>query len=315
MQFRNLPRETQEKIAEHWLDAKGVGAPTSDLLYNGVSDLGDEFQEEMKMTDPQGHFTGSVSVPVAHPKPAQHGTFVGNATVSFVGGRSDDLTITGTGVLASAGSSVCLSFSGRSLRGHGAQIVEGTFRLLGGTGVGARIHASGRFVVFGKKILSKTASTYSLWRRTMVASRGPARGLSATCRAAMKPPKPAAISATLDGFAFAPAGAKTLPPGTTVYPANSTISGAVGCGADNNLYVVVSYTGPPGAGFYLSYLTDSGAKGGPPPATLKPGMNLVQMVSAPANDVYHLAQAAVTPPSGGIGGVSLTGSVTLARQC
>jgi hypothetical protein len=148
------------------------------------------------------------------------------------------------------------------------------------------------------------------------ASIGAHRGLTAACRAAMKPPRPPTkISASLDGFAFSSAGRTTLPTGATVYPNNSTISGSVGCGADNTLYVVISYKGPKGGTLYVAYLANSGSKGGPQPTPLQQGPNAVPLLSAPPNDTYRLAQAVVTPPQGASGQTSFTGSITLARSC
>ena len=83
---------------------------------------------------------------------------------------------------------------------------------------------------------------------------------------------------TLAGWAFAPGGANThsLPPGTTIYPDRATVTGAVGCGASDNLYWVIDYSGPSNAtlsGYVLMGFQQA----------LKQGRNVVFLGSSPPN--------------------------------
>lgn len=278
--------------------------------------------------DPPGFYTGSYSLQVSQPNSAtkalfssaRQGTTAGNFASAFLNARSDGIRVNSISVMTSKrAGSLCLSFSGSSPAGQDAHVVEGVFSALGGTGAMSRLHISGHFISIDRNLLSKSGSiSLDIGLLSDNAAIVAARPLTPACKAAMKgsPPSTTKISASLDGYAFAPAGTTTLPSGTTVYPPNSTISGSVGCGASNNLYIVVSYTGPRGAKFFVNYATDSGGKGGPPPATLDPGQDPVLLVAAPANDGYHLTQAAVIAPQGASGSVDLSGSsITLARSC
>jgi hypothetical protein len=229
--------------------------------------------------------------------------------------RSDDATESGYAIATfrtrSAGS-VCIRLAGKATAE--AQKFQGSFSVLGGTGLGARLRSSGK-VRAVQRVPFSNSWEFVVATSPTLASPRPIPTVCANAGTATPPPGTKKITASLDGFAFAPAGITTLPSGTTIYPSNSTISGNVGCGTDNNLYMAVSYQGPNGAILYAAYATTSGAKGGPPPTTLKPGQNAVLLVAAPTNDTYQLAPADVAPPPGATGDTGLTGSITLTRNC
>lgn len=118
-----------------------------------------------------------------------------------------------------------------------------------------------------------------------------------------------------DGFAFAPASARNgrLPAGTKLY-AQGSVSGTVGCGVDNNLYLVTSYSGPPGALFAGSAYSNTSGKQATLQQTLNPGQNAVFLFAAPANGSYQL-KADVIPPRGTTGSATFGQEVTLQRSC
>jgi hypothetical protein len=281
----------------------------------------DQFVYEVLIKDPDGYFTGRV---VLH---RQHGAGPAAATLAAyrtgrIAGRISVTTdsvihLKALAVVSAKSGSYCVSMSGKSDPGYPNQVFRGQFTVVGGRGSAARLYASGPLLGIQPKANynPNNPGPLTILVATKKASLGARRGLTAACRAAAKPPPaPKVISANLDGFAFAPAGVTTLPSGTTIYPPNSTISGNVGCGSDNNLYIVVSYTGPNGAPFFVDFGTDKGTKGSPPGAKLNPGQNAVLFAAAPANDGYDYV-ASVLAPSGGTGNATFTGRFTLARSC
>jgi hypothetical protein len=272
--------------------------------------------------DPDGYFTGRVALQRQQGAGAAATVLAAYRTAKIAGTISVStdavIHIKALAVVSAKAGSYCLSMSGKTDLRYPNQLLRGQFSVVGGSGSAARLHASGPLLGIEPKAKydPNKPGPLTILVASKKASLGARRGLTAACRAAAKPPPPPTkISASLDGFAFAPAGATTLPSGTTIYPNNSTISGNVGCGNDNNLYLVVSYQGPKGSTFYLSYVTDTGGKGGPPPTALKQGQNAIPLAAAPANGTYNLAQAAVVPPPGTPGATGFTGSITLARTC
>lgn len=222
-------------------------------------------------------------------------------------------------MLAAKNSSACLSMSGASLP-HGGrdQFIGGKFTVLGGTGQGARLRATGKFLAIQPSGLPSEQGYQKPFKATFLlfvskTSLGSSRGLSAKCRAAgTLPTKP---KVTFNGFAFAPASAKTgsLPSGTKVYPSGSTVSGAVGCGSDNNLYAVVTYSGPAGAKASFYYVGPLGAgKGAGEQPVVKGGNNLF-IGPSPGNGFFQVGGGVNTPNSSTP--VDFSGSVTLARTC
>jgi hypothetical protein len=282
----------------------------------------DQFVYKVLIKDPDGYFTGRVVLQRQHGAGPPAATLAAYRTARISGRISvttdSVIHIKALAVVSAKTGSYCLSMSGKTDSGYPNQILQGTFTVVGGTGSAARLHASGPLLGIQPKAAydPNNPGPLTILVATKKASLGTRRGLTAACRAAAKPPPPpTTISASLDGFAFAPAGITTLPADTTVYPANSTISGNVGCGTDNTLYIVVTYKGPNGAPFFVSYGSDKGAKGGGPPgAKLKPGQNAVLLAAAPANDGYDY-QASVLAPPGATGNATFIGRFTLARSC
>ena len=282
----------------------------------------DQFVYEVLIKDPDGYFTGKVALR------RQHGGGPAATTLAAfrsarISGRISVTTdsvihLNALAVVSAKTGSYCVSMSGKTDPGYPNQILQGTFTVVGGSGSAARLHATGPLLGIQPKADydPNNPGPLTILVATKNASIGARRGLTAACRTAAKPPPPpATVSASLDGFAFAPAGVTTLPSGTTLYPANSTISGSVGCGADNNLYVVVTYKGPSGTSLFISYGSAKGAKGGNAPGVkLKPGQNAALFASAPANDNYDY-NVSIVPPSGTNGATNFTGSITLARSC
>jgi hypothetical protein len=235
--------------------------------------------------------------------------------------KTDGIGLSGTGVLTAKrghAGSVCVSFSGKSVPPSGRdQFVQGSFHLLGGSGRGARLRGSGMFLAVQPSGLPSEQGyqqpfSFKLYVDFRQASLGPPRVLTSACRhAGTLPPTP---KVTFDGFAFAPKAAQNgaLPTGTRVYPNGSTITGSVGCGAANNLYAVLSYSGPTGETAYFSYDGAVAGKGGGS-QPVKPGANDILVVASPPNDSYQLQGSVAAPNS--TKSIALAGSVTLARTC
>jgi hypothetical protein len=296
-------------------------SPNSTLIRQFKDKHGrDQFVYEVLIKDPNGYFSGKVALR------RQNGR--GPAAAALAAFRtariSGRITVTtdsvihleALAVVTAKTGSYCVSMSGKTNPRYPNQILQGRFTVVGGSGVAARLHVAGPLLGVQPKADydPNNPGPLTIYTAAKNASLGTLRGLTAACRTAAKPPPPpATASASLDGFAFAPAGITTLPPGTTLYPVNSTISGSAGCGADNNLYVVVSYQGPNGTSLFISYAA-RGGKGNPPGGKLKPGQNALLFASAPANDTYDY-NLGVVPPSGTSGATNFIGSITLARSC
>jgi hypothetical protein len=165
---------------------------------------------------------------------------------------------------------------------------------------------------FGPKIPLQTKIAMTLDQ----ASLGPPRPPSPACRAAAatvaKPPTttttPATVKASFDGFAFAAANAHTLPAGTPVFPQGSTVTGTAGCGADNNLFAVITYSGP-------DSMTDGALFGPNGTLALKghpihSGQNALFLLTSPPNGSYSMKLAFT-----GVNGPAFAPSLTLARSC
>ena len=272
--------------------------------------------------DPDGFFSGGVALQRrqgAGPAAATLSSYRSAKIAGTIGVTTDSVIhIKALAVVSAKAGSYCLTMSGKTDLSHPNQILHGQFSVIGGTGSASRLHASGPLLGIQPRATfdPNDPGPLTIMVATKNASLGALRGLTAACRAAATPPPPPSkVSASLDGFAFGAAAITTVPSGTTIYPNNSTISGNEGCGADNNLYLIVSYQGPKGSSFYLSYATDTGGKGGPPPTPLKQGQNAIPLAATPANQTYYLTQAAVAPPPGTPGATGFTGSITLDRTC
>lgn len=252
----------RREIADQWLKQNGCKQPQEyDPRTGGTTPAycQSEVDEALMVTDPGGHFDGSTTkTRLAQRKGTNllaafgRSAAVGNLRGGFVSKNSNFLNAHGLLVMSSGKSELCFSFSGVGKQPFTAQDVQGTFTVMGGTGKGAKIHASGAFLSIepnGVKDATKPFPLY-VWLLPKKLSLGSARGFPSACKAATKPPPPpapplppASVTARFSGFAFAPANSKALPSGATLYPDGSTISGAVGCGNDNNLYAVVNYSG------------------------------------------------------------------------
>jgi len=217
---------------------------------------------------------------------------------------SDDFKGSGSALLAFTAhraGSACMSFQGTT--SDATQEISGSFKIVGGTQNGARLHAKGIF---------RAVERVPYTNRWMVAiyptqvSMGSSRPLPRGCG------QPKELNVTFAGFAFAPPSARNgaLPAGTTIYPAGSTVSGSVGCGAANNLYAILTYSGPTGATVSVSYLSSSG-KGGSNLAA-RQGKNNYPIVTAPPNGVYQamIAISLLSYPT-----VEINKSLSLSRSC
>ncbi len=247
------------------------------------------------------------------------GRLVGKPSVAYHA-HTDSLSLHGLGVLRAKSNSACLSMSGASLP-HGGrdQFVGGKFTVLGGTGQGARLRATGKFLAIQPSGLPSEQGYQKPFKATFLlyvskTSLGAApRGLSSKCRAAgTLPTKP---KITFKGFAFGPKSAQTgsLPSGTKVYPSGSTVSGAVGCGSDNNLYALLTYSGPAGAKAGFSYVGPLGPGKGFDQQAVKKGSNNLFVGTAPGNGFFQVSGGVNTPNSSTP--IDFSGSVTLARTC
>jgi hypothetical protein len=279
-------------------------------------------QWEMKSDDPQGVFTGTaklLSSTGTNPVGAlikSLGRVKTAGTIIGVYGNTGATTMSVNGIGLMSGrhsvGALCVTFSAQSVRGNSDQLFLGTFRVVGGTRRADRVHGSGTFVILQPNRLKSYDRPFSMHVAVTFKSAflGHPRGFTAACRNATKPklpPKPKKLKATLAGWAFAAGGASThsLPPGTTVYPSGATVTGAAGCGASDNLYWVIDYSGPNDATLSAYVLKGLHQK-------LVQGRNLVFLGSAPPNGPLsgkgEVDASGYTP-------VAFTPSLQLSRSC
>jgi hypothetical protein len=276
--------------------ADGATASTQDLFYLN-------FKGTANLVAPRGsHGFGTFT----------KGSFRGGGTVGYVS-RSDALTGDGEILFkfsARGAGAACVRFSGKT--DVTQQYVTGTFDVVGGSGDAARLHDRGAF-----RAVQPTAFVTDRYRVALFGapSFGKKRQVPKGCGKPIKAPRPQKFTAQFDGFAFAPASARNgrLPAGTKLYPQGS-VSGAVGCGAEDNLYLVTTYSGPVGA--ILAGTATYGASGKTASLNqaLKSGRNAVFLFAAPANGSYQL-KADVIPPRGVTGLATFGQEVTLQRSC
>ncbi len=251
--------DIRKQIAEEFLKNNGCKASSSQPF--GPQYCQSEMDAALRAADPGGHFDGVITLPHfarrggANPfAPFAHAALVGDVRGGFVSDSSNLIGVHGLLVMKTGRNALCLSFSGVGKEPFTAQNVQGRFTTLGGTGTGAKIHASGAFLSIEPSGVSDATKPFDMyvWLLPKKLTVGTARGMPARCRAATRPPvtppgpppPPTSASASFDGFAFLPANANALPAGTTLYPNGSTVTGATACGTDNNLYAVVTYSGP-----------------------------------------------------------------------
>ena len=263
-------------------------------------------------TDPPGYFTGSSHVVSAKGKrssllaPFKSGTTAGTWQLEGTNVLSGSLLVLFKG--QNRADALCLSLKGKTVPEFPTAIAIGTFTTVGGAGRGATLRAGGRFLLVSPKVPKPTATSVSFeaWMAVNSLSRGSPRALSTACKSAGKPaPPPVKASATLDGYVFAPAGAKSVPAGATVYPDGSSISGGVGCGSDNNLFLVVTYAGPATkatGGFFGPVSTNIDA-------SVKAGKNLLLLGANLPNGSYSLKLGFAS------GAAPFGGNVFLQRSC
>jgi hypothetical protein len=203
----------------------------------------------------------------------------------------------------------CLRFAGTTDLTQ--QYVKGTFAILGGTGQAARLHDSGIFRAVQPAAFVTNKYEVALFGTP---SFGTTRSVPRGCGKPITPPRQAKFTATFDGFAFAPASARNghLPAGTKLY--DQYVPGQVGCGADNNLYLVTTYSGPSGAILAGSAYYNRTGQTASLQKALSPGQNAVFLFAAPANGTYQL-KASVIPPPGATGSGIFGQEVTLQRSC
>jgi hypothetical protein len=244
-----------------------------------------------------------------------HADAVGSAHLN----SSGNVQLSATALLTSSkhgAGSVCVRFSGTSK----APLFEqssGKFTIVGGSGRAARARGDGvwRAIQAKARFRENEPISYDFRLGFKHVSQGHARKLSQACKDAAKPlPPPPALNATLTGFAFGNYDGQTatLPPGATIYPSGSTITGNVGCGSDNNLMAIISYSGPSGAQLTLSFYGGSIKTGRV--QTANQGQNVFYLVSMPANSSggYQLSGSA---DKQGFTEKQINGAVTLQRSC
>ena len=112
-------------------------------------------------------------------------------------------------------------------------------------------------------------------------------------------------SATLDGYVFAPAGSKSVPAGATGVRRRCYHQRRVGCGSDNNFFLVVTYAGPATkatGGFFGPVSTNINA-------SVKAGKNLFLLGANLPNGSYSLKLGFAS------GAAPFGGNVFLQRSC
>jgi hypothetical protein len=240
------------------------------------------------------------------------GSFRGGGKVGYIS-TSDALKGDGEILLkfsARGAGSACVRFTGSTDLTQ--QYVTGSFDVLGGSGAAARLHDKGSFRAVQPTAFINNRYDVALFG---VASLGAKRPVPKGCGKPIHAPHQRKFTATFDGFAFAPASARNgrLPAGTKLYPQGS-ISGMVGCGVDNSLYVITTYSGPRGALFAGSASANASGKQATLQQALKQGQNAVFLFAAPPNGSYQL-KADVIPPRGATGSAVFGQEVTLQRSC
>jgi hypothetical protein len=240
------------------------------------------------------------------------GSFRGSGKVGYVS-LSDALKGDGEILLkfaARGAGTACVRFTGSTDLTQ--QYVTGRFDVLGGSGDAARLHDKGAFRAVQPTAFVTNRYQVALLGTPSLASR---RSVPTGCGKPIKAPPKRKFTATFDGFAFAPASARNgrLPAGTKLYPQGS-VSGTVGCGVENNLYLVVTYAGPPGALLAGSAFSNDSSAQATLQQTLNQGQNAVFLFAAPANGGYQL-KADVIPPRGATGTAAFGQEVTLQRTC
>jgi hypothetical protein len=240
------------------------------------------------------------------------GSFRGGGKVGYIS-LSDALKGDGEILLkfsAPGAGTACVRFIGSTDLTQ--QYVTGTFDVLGGSGHAARLHDRGAF-----RAVQPTAFVNNRYEVALFGapSLGTKRSVPKGCGEPIKAPRQRKFTATFDGFAFAPASARNgrLPAGTKLYPQGS-VSGTVGCGVDNNLYLVTTYSGPPGAIFAGSAYSNTSGTQAMLRQALNQGQNAVFLFASPANGSYQL-KADVIPPHGATGSAGFGQEVTLQRSC
>jgi hypothetical protein len=239
------------------------------------------------------------------------GSLRGSGKVGYTG-STDALTGDGEILLtfsARRAGTACVRFTGSTDLTQ--QFVTGTFVVLGGSGQAARLHVGGAFRAVQPTAFANNRYQVALFGKPSLGSR---RSVPRGCGKPITAPRQHTFTATFDGYAFAPASAKTggVPPGTKLYP--SYVPGAVGCGVDNNLYLVISYSGPTGAILAGSAYYNTTGKQATLQQALRQGQNAIFLFAAPANGTYQL-KASVIPPPGATGSGVFGQEVTLQRTC
>jgi hypothetical protein len=299
---------------------KGGGDPRSIRVWRGLVDMGSLSQQSYRVpatgsATPISEETFTASIQLVPPNglvgKKQFAGFASSAARGTMQLRlstaSDDLTESGYLIAtfrARAAGSVCLRLSGKATLQD--QRFQGTFSVLGGTGLGARLRATGSIRATQPKAFSVKWQFAALTTPSLAAS----RPIPAACANAGKPtpkPPPAKATATLDGFAFASALATALPAGAQVFPEGSTVSGTDGCGGDNNLFAVVTYSGP-SATIEGAVFKPNGT------VTVKhpvhSGQNVIFLLASPPNGSYSMK---LYFP--GVDGPVFAPSLTLNRTC
>jgi hypothetical protein len=266
---------------------------------------------KLTIADPPGYFKGTSRVVSMKGKsalltPFAKATMFGSGPVEATNVLSGSQLVRVEG--KNRGDALCLSLALKTVPKYPTAVAIGTFKAVGGAGKGATLRAGGRFLIVSPQVPAPTATSGSanMWMAVNSLSKGSSRALSTACKNAGKPPAPPAkATATLDGYVFAPAGAKSVPAGGTVYPDGSSISGGVGCGSDNNLFLVVTYGGPAtkaNGGFFGPVTTNINA-------SVKAGKNLLPLGANLPNGSYSLKLGFAS------GAAPFGGNVFLQRSC
>jgi len=304
----------------------GKAVPTDDNLYTHFSTHykklystyvnGHEANVYLKerISDPPGYFTGTSRVVSAKGKrsillaPFKKAMTAGSGTLEVTTTASGSQLVRVTG--ANRADALCLSLTLKTIPQYPTAVALGTFKSVGGTGKGVTLRAAGRFLLISSQELTSnsTSGSAEMWMAVNTLAKGHAQTMSTACKNAGKPPpSPPKVTATatLDGYVFAPAGSKSVPAGAQVFPDGQTISGAVGCGSDNNLFLVVTYGGPATkatGGFFGPVTTNINA-------SVKAGKNLLPLGANLPNGSYSLKLGFAS------GAAPFGGNVFLQRSC
>jgi hypothetical protein len=257
--------------------------------------------ESFTVKDPQGLWSGGISLKSVHGGPAWamrslhafgRASVLGRMTANYVSQQSTQIAIDGIGIVSSkSAGKLCISLKGQSDPTFSDQVFYGKFAVVGGTGRYGRLRGSGTFLSIQPSVRGRSSSGVKLQLegRFKHVSKARHTGLSQACKDSQKPfpPQPSGpVSVSLTGLAFGP-------PGSTVYPSGSTVTGTAGCG--QKLYAVFSYSGGGTAAVTGQTNTTSGASQKISDTVSATKTAIVVLDSAPASDHVDVGLVVTTP--------------------